>query len=155
MSLRLLYLVFVRLCSWLVLLGRSPASKNAELLVLRHHREAVQLADRSRRQQRLQGREQRVGLGRPRVHHHRRQGRFHGGEFLDRERHARRSPTWTNARIGVGSVLGPVGGHRSRAADLGGGGSMTASPGMRADLYIRHRQRRLCGCQLVMTADTE
>ena len=36
MSLRLLYLIFVRLCSWLVLLGRSPASKNAELLVLRH-----------------------------------------------------------------------------------------------------------------------
>src|SRR5260221_14781465 len=36
MSLRLLYLVFVRLWSWLVLLGRSPASKNAELLVLRH-----------------------------------------------------------------------------------------------------------------------
>jgi hypothetical protein len=35
-SLRLLYLIFVRLCSWLVLLGRSPASKNAELLVLRH-----------------------------------------------------------------------------------------------------------------------
>ena len=36
MSLRLLYLIFTRLCSWLVLLGRSPASKNAELLVLRH-----------------------------------------------------------------------------------------------------------------------
>jgi len=36
MSLRLLYLVFVRLCSWLVLLGRSSAAKNAELLVLRH-----------------------------------------------------------------------------------------------------------------------
>ena len=36
MSLRLLYLIFVRVCSWLVLLGRSSASKNAELLVLRH-----------------------------------------------------------------------------------------------------------------------
>jgi hypothetical protein len=35
-SLRLLYLIFVRLCSWLVLLGRASASKNAELLVLRH-----------------------------------------------------------------------------------------------------------------------
>ena len=36
MSLRLLYLIFVRLCGWLTLLGRSPASKDAELLVLRH-----------------------------------------------------------------------------------------------------------------------
>jgi hypothetical protein len=35
-SIRLLYLIFVRLCGWLVLLGRSSASKDAELLVLRH-----------------------------------------------------------------------------------------------------------------------
>ena len=36
MSLRLLYLIFVRLCGWLILLSRSSACKNAELLVLRH-----------------------------------------------------------------------------------------------------------------------
>ena len=36
MSLRPLYLIFVRVCGWLVLPGRSPASKNAGLLVLRH-----------------------------------------------------------------------------------------------------------------------
>ena len=36
MSLRLLYVIFGRLCGWLVLLSRSSASKDAELLVLRH-----------------------------------------------------------------------------------------------------------------------
>jgi hypothetical protein len=35
-SLRLLYLVFLRLVNLLVLLGRSSASKDIELLVLRH-----------------------------------------------------------------------------------------------------------------------
>jgi putative transposase len=35
-SLRLLYLIFIRVCGWLVLPGRSSASKSAELLVLRH-----------------------------------------------------------------------------------------------------------------------
>ncbi|SBW22953.1 integrase catalytic subunit [Candidatus Protofrankia californiensis] len=36
MSIRLLYLIFVRVCGWLVLLCRSSASKDIELLVLRH-----------------------------------------------------------------------------------------------------------------------
>ena len=36
MWVRLLYLIFVRVCGWLVLLGRSSASKDIELLVLRH-----------------------------------------------------------------------------------------------------------------------
>jgi hypothetical protein len=35
-SLRLLYLIFDRLLNWLVLLARTSASKNIELLVLRH-----------------------------------------------------------------------------------------------------------------------
>ena len=36
MSVRLLYLITVRVLAWLVLLGRSQASKDAEILVLRH-----------------------------------------------------------------------------------------------------------------------
>jgi putative transposase len=36
MSLRLLYLIFLKLLGSLVLLGRSCASKDVELLVLRH-----------------------------------------------------------------------------------------------------------------------
>ena len=36
MSLRLLYLVFVHACGWMVLLSRSSACKDAELLVPRH-----------------------------------------------------------------------------------------------------------------------
>jgi len=36
MTLRLLYLIFCQLTSWLALLARGQTSKNAELLVLRH-----------------------------------------------------------------------------------------------------------------------
>ncbi|MEV0700886.1 hypothetical protein AB0I53_23660 [Saccharopolyspora sp. NPDC050389] len=36
MSLRLLYLIFMGVTGWLLLLGRSSASKDVELLVLRH-----------------------------------------------------------------------------------------------------------------------
>jgi putative transposase len=35
-TLRLLYLIFGRLLSWLMLLGRATSSNNIELLVLRH-----------------------------------------------------------------------------------------------------------------------
>ncbi len=36
MSLRLLYLIMIRVFGWLLLLGRSEASKDAEIMVLRH-----------------------------------------------------------------------------------------------------------------------
>ena len=36
MTLRLLYLIMIRIFGWLLLLGRRQASKDAEILVLRH-----------------------------------------------------------------------------------------------------------------------
>jgi hypothetical protein len=35
-SLRLLYLIMIRVFGWLLLLGRGQASKDAEIMVLRH-----------------------------------------------------------------------------------------------------------------------
>jgi hypothetical protein len=58
-SLRLLYLIFIRVCGWLVLLGRSSASKNAELPVLRHE---VAVLRRTRPRLRLgRGNHQQIG----------------------------------------------------------------------------------------------
>ena len=36
MSRRLLYLIMIRVFDWLLLLGRNQASKDAEIMVLRH-----------------------------------------------------------------------------------------------------------------------
>ena len=36
MSVRLIYVVMVRVFGWLILLGRSEGAKDAEILVLRH-----------------------------------------------------------------------------------------------------------------------
>lgn len=43
MSFRLLYLILVRASGWLVLLGRSQASKDAEIMVLRHELAVLRL----------------------------------------------------------------------------------------------------------------
>jgi len=57
-SLRLLYLIFGRLCGWPVVLGRSAASEDTELIVLRH---AVAVLRRSHPRPRL-GWADRAGL---------------------------------------------------------------------------------------------
>src|SRR5918996_1183442 len=44
-SLRLVYLIFNRLLSWLLLLGRTSSSKDVELLVLRHDVAVLRRAD--------------------------------------------------------------------------------------------------------------
>jgi hypothetical protein len=41
MTLRLLYLILIRVFGWLALLGRSQASKDAEIMVLRHEQRSM------------------------------------------------------------------------------------------------------------------
>ncbi len=55
MSFRLLYLIVVRAFGWLVLLGRSEASKDTEIMVLRHEVAVL----------RPSGHPAEAGLGRP------------------------------------------------------------------------------------------
>jgi putative transposase len=53
MYLRLLYLIFVRLCAWLTLLSRSSAHKDVELLVLLVLRHEVAVLRRTHPRPRL------------------------------------------------------------------------------------------------------
>jgi putative transposase len=48
-TIRLLYLIFVRLTGWMILPGRSAASKDAELLVLRQEARCCGGRTRNRR----------------------------------------------------------------------------------------------------------
>ena len=66
MSLRLLYLVFIRLLNLLVLLGRSSVSKDIELLVLRHE---VAVLRRANPKPRLDWADRACGLRPPRPTH--------------------------------------------------------------------------------------
>jgi hypothetical protein len=109
-TLRLVYLIFVRLCGWLALLPRTDDARNTEILVLRHQLAVLQ---RQVRPPRLTWADRAVlaALTRPLSAVNRRQL----SRIVTRERFCAGTPSWSGAAgpIGGGHQDGRVPGRRS------------------------------------------